>query len=225
MKNLLQEFDDLGSEEDKDKLLSEAVNQMLDERLKVRLRDKLQDEYGIRRQPQLMNKRMWISVVSVAASIMLLIWGINHFGSNNDLKSDMYTLVHQQYLDHPGLSKGVVIESDQNRTIAITAFNDLRFEHAASLFSDLFDKSNEDVFYEATANLYSGNYSKAISTYRLLRQRDVGQFDQEINWFLAAALLLNGEAQEALENLKAIRPSEWHYVEAKVLTEEMESMD
>ena len=225
MKDLLQEFDDLGSEEDKDKLLSEAVNQMLDERLKVRLQKKLNDKYGITRQPRLFNRRVWISVISVAASLMLLIWGVNHFGSTNDLKSDVYTLVHQQYLDHPGASKGVVIESDQNRTIAVNAFNDLHFEQAASLFSGLSDKSNEDVFYEATANLYSGNYSKAISAYRMLQQSDVEQFDQEINWFLAAALLLSGEAKEALENLQAIGPSEWHYVEAKELVDKMESMD
>ncbi|NND08584.1 MAG: hypothetical protein HKN87_19590 [Saprospiraceae bacterium] len=225
MSDFLQRYRKASSEDAKDQLLKDPVRKILDQKSRERWSDKLMSEYGISKASSSTiktNRRLWIRIVSVAAGIAMLIALLPLFETNSSSEQHILSLVQSQPIAHPGVTKGIAAEGDvQLRADAISRYNDSQYAKAAEYFGMISEKTTEDQFFQATSDLYASNYEAAINLYRDLQTEGPGQFRQEINWFLALALILDGQKGRAKIILESIGSDEWHANDAKEILDDL----
>jgi len=190
----------------------------MDSDLRQRISQKLKIEHGVTRKTSTESKekvRYLPYLLAVAASIALL-FTLTIFNDTDPQEMASAYLVEQEIM-HPGSFKGVT-DYDKERTLAIDAFNDKRYNEAINHFGKIATSNVEDNYYLGVSYIMDGKYAAAID-----RLQEVGvyntRFDQETTWFLALAYLLEEKETKAAELLKTIDSNEWKYQEAQALLE------
>ena len=225
MGDFLHNWKKTTSEKENDQYLKQSLNQVFNKDLKDRFTQKLADEHGVTRSentPRGNSKMIWFRVIGVAASIALLLFAGKLLINNSNPDQQAYDLLHEQYIAHPGITKGIGDLEIRQRNIAIASFTNHEFAQAAEQFSNIVQKTEEDLFYEAVSNLYAGNFLLSSSQLQTLKEGTSTRFDQEINWFLGLALLLDNQKQNGVNVLSAIGENDWRFKEAQDILENIE---
>ncbi len=208
------------SKKEEDQIFEEVLKRKHDQDLRTKWQKMLTSEHGITRNNTDLSKKKetskYIKIFLAAAACIALIVTLQLF---NTTESDPYVLA-QQYLSdqeilHPGASKGIADE-DQNRILAIQAFNTKEYSQSIEYFQNIRTETTEDKYYHGLALLLNNRYTEAIQLFEMINS-DEGQFKQEINWYQSLAYLLNKQNEEAGALLKQIKNSDWNHEQAQDL--------
>ena len=208
------------SEKETDALLEDVLTEEMDTGLRQRISQKLKDEHGVTREQPAKSEgklRYLPYMLAVAVSIVLL-FTLTIFNGGNPQEMASGYLAGQEIM-HPGSFKGVT-DQEQERTLAIDAFNDARYGEAAGHFGKIATPNVEDDYYLGVAYLKDGQLDAAKDQLQKVGEQNT-RFDQEANWFLALAYLLDEKEDEAADILKKIGTNEWKYGEAQELLDEI----
>ncbi len=213
------------SKKEEDQIFEEVLKKKLDEDLKMKWQGMLNSDHGIVRNETSTKKKVsssnYIKIFLAAAACISLLIALQVFYT---APSDPYTMA-QQYLNkqeilHPGASKGIVDE-DENRTLAIQAFNNKDYEQSTKYYQNLEAANEEDMYYHGLALLLNNRYSEAI---RKFEENGIksDRFKQEIHWYRSLAYLLNKQNEKAETLLKQIGSNEWNYQQAQQLLKQLD---
>ena len=216
------------SQEETDRILGRVIEAKFDAELKKDWEQKLQMEFGISKTPRKegrvrsLGRRNWLYLAAIAASILLIIVALNLFvtPSPENPQSLAMSYIENTDIHHPGATKGLETETETTRQSAIEAFNAGQYPAAAQLFSAIAEKTEQDRYHSALASLLSQNYDESIAQFRQLSTAS-STYQEEINWFLPIALLLDNQKVEAQEMLAAIQAGEWNFENAQKLLKSM----
>jgi len=120
-----------------------------------------------------------------------------------------------QKINHPGLTKGSVTDTD-NRSQAIIHFNAKDFEKAIVNFSNIENQNTEDSFYLAMSHLYTKEYNRAAQLLGPIADSE-SILNQEAKWYVSIAHTLNKSTAKARTTLREIQPNDWNYKKAQEL--------
>ncbi len=192
-------------------LMKEGVNRVLNEPLRQRMSTELERKYGLSRSipdPKQTRKISWTPIIAVAASVLVLLLLIPNLFKTADVQQLATEFIAHDRLVHPGVTKG---ESPQSQAyeLAIASFNEGNFSKSVGHFKEIEAPSISDQFYLATALLYGHNFEEAVTRFAELRALSESTYREEVNWFLALALVKSGREKEAVTVLKQIKSGEW----------------
>lgn len=213
------------SREEDDQMVEKLIRAKFDAELKGSWEKKLKDEFDISKSARVVNinrrRKRLVFIIGAAAGFLLLF--VSFFllqPSSPDASSLASAYLEEVEELHPGSMKGVA-ENQENRERAIEAFNQKNYVAAAEYFSSIDGQTDEDLYYNALAYLFSDNLKEAISKFEAAKEKDT-TYQQEINWYLAIALLLNDQQQQAKALLSEIPPSGWNYDKARKFLKAMD---
>ncbi|BFP42459.1 hypothetical protein FGF1_33040 [Flavobacteriaceae bacterium GF1] len=196
------------------------VTQIKDEELRDELSQTLDERYGVKKTPEKGFVLRYIRpILATAASLALLV--TLYMVNQNDVSPHALATQYldSQILQHPGGFKGIA-KSDLNKTLGIRAFNNGDFEKAILQFERIASPNEEDIHYLGLAYLKNGQYQKAIEQLKN-GTSETSRFQEEANWFLSLAYVLDGEDKAARYRLGQIEKGEWQFDEAQELMEKL----
>ncbi|TSE10229.1 tetratricopeptide repeat protein [Aquimarina algiphila] len=206
------------SREEEDQIFEDILKQKNDNDLRVKWKKILANDYDIQRSKNGKRKTTssskYIKIFLAAAACISLIVTLQLL-STPSIDSNAMA---QQYLDkqeilHPGASKGS-IEEDQNRILAIQAFNSKKYQQSVKHFQNLRIANEEDQYYYGLALLLNQQYTEAIQKFEENNLNN-NRFKQELNWYQSLAYILNKQNEKAKIQLKKIRNTDWKYKDAQ----------
>ncbi len=223
MSQFLKKWSEAKSDQEKDGVIGEGINQVLDMDLRDRWHTLLMNENDQNpiEDRSTKNRRLLLwRGLAIAATIAILIMAGRFLFVSPDLAQQAHDFLQESMISHPGVTKGLGEEQVVQRSEAIASYAKGNFQLAANQFARLDSKSTEDLFFQAVANLYAENYQIAINQFNDIRKDNTTLFREEINWYRALALLVEGREEEATIVLESIKATEWHGQEAaKILSQ------
>ncbi len=204
------------SKQEEDQILEEVLKKQFDGELKTKWKEKLENEFGIKRSTNGFKNKKYLKIFIAAAASIALFITLQLF---NTTSSDPYVLAQQllneQEIIHPGATKGISDEN-QNRILAIHMFNSKDYIKSTIYFNNLTNPTEEDSYYHGLALLLSNQYTKAILKFE--ENRTTGdKYLQELTWYQAIAYLLNKQPGKSNTLLRQITNTEWNYKKAQQL--------
>lgn len=210
-----------------DSILSEAIQAKFDAELRLDLEKSLRQDYNLTRESQRIElkerrgNRRFFFLAAIAASLALFIFAwivIQPSPGNVQELASAYLTTSEIY--HGGALKGNT-ENEEARTQAIRSFNAGEYAQAEQYFSGIGNKTEEDLFYSGMSSLYLKEYKDAIAKLKSLAGSE-SRFQEEANWYLAIAYILDGDLATARELLSKMEPSSWNHDKTRKLLEALE---
>ncbi len=206
------------SKKEEDQILEDVIKMKHDEALKTKWRGVLSNKYDITRNENNSNKTIKFSntlkiILATAACISILLT-IQFFGASSNPSDLAQQYLNEQEILHPGASKGFE-KRDENRTLAIQAFNNGDYDKSSKYFQSIETINDEDLYYEGLAFLLNSKYTQAIQKLETIESNE--RFKQELNWYLSLAYILDKQNEKAEKQLKQISSTDWNYLHAQEL--------
>ncbi|MGV8094802.1 MAG: tol-pal system YbgF family protein [Mangrovibacterium sp.] len=159
--------------------------------------------------------RKKLIAVSVAASLILLL-GINGIMHKTNLTNT--ELYGKYYTTYPGtgISRTSGTDLDNEISKALLQFNEKNYEESLSLFRAVLDKdANNPVgnFYSGMAYQETGQYEKAIASYKHVIKAGNNLFVDQAEWYSGLCYLQRDDRENAVRQLKKIAKSKNFYSE------------
>lgn len=203
-----------------DQFFNSILQQKFDQELKDKWSKTIADQYQISKNHSKIENKKWnvrnliLFSSSIAASVLfLVVWQYGLYG--NQMNSQEFALLElDEKLIHPGGVRGD-ISDELIKQNAIQDFNAQDYAAAILHFNQMESTNIEDQFYLGLSYLYNKDYSKSVSTFENIQSGSA--LDQEVNWYLSLAYLLNGNDQLAKDKLNGFGEKEWKATEAKKL--------
>lgn len=215
MSKFLLKYRGENSEEQKDQLIKQGVNHILNEDLRKEFEQDLKDQFGIHPNPGKRKVLPLKSIISIAASLAILV--TLFFLLDNPSSQDLALQYSQESMVHPGATKGVSQEDIMIRTEAIRLYNNQEYREAYEKFTTLPESTEQDILFAGIAAVKAQAYDDAIL---LLSSPEIGAssvYREEFRWYLALAFLLNNQELRASDLLNQIEPDDWKYADAQKL--------
>ncbi len=215
-----------------DNILSTDASKLQDQLFKSIIKDKndaefrqkwiqvLYDKHGISKKPASKIKSIFgIHMIRMIAAAVI---GIGLFAiatiyltNINKAEHLAEAYIYEQVYIHPGSVKGVE-DATINRILAIKAFNNQDYKTAAQYFSAIDTPTQQDAYYNGLSFLLNKEYAEALTQFAVVQEQG-DRYQQEINWYMALTLLLDGQNTAAVKALQKIKEGEWNYTEAQKL--------
>jgi hypothetical protein len=208
--------------------LCKAIKKMHDLELKKEITIALKKDFGLfkneimsghaiidQSNQKKSNLRIIRNIISIAAIFLILMFGFLYFNSENSSLELANQYAFAEIINHPGLTKGL-LNDEQTEVDAIKLFNAMQWNEASIKFESVAKPTDATLFYSAMSYFYNKNYSAAIALFQN-KHLSNSVFNQEVNWYLGLAYLLNNQANEASIVLSKIQPNDWKYKEARKL--------
>ncbi len=218
MKNFYQSYDAAVSPEERELVVKKALRQVIHIEQRKEWEQVLNHQHGITRiEKNQLLKISWMKLLTVAASFAAFIFAGHYFFN----QQQTIQALAQEYLaevpvHHPGLSKGVSEQDEQNRQIAISLFDSQKYAGAIDKFNVIVKLSVQDQFYLGLSYLYYGEIDSAIPLFVELDKQTI-QYREEVNWFLSLAYILNNDQSKAKIQLEQIKNGDWNFQKSKSL--------
>lgn len=228
MNNKLRKITDTHlDEEEMDAILGKAIQAKFDAELRKGLEKSLRQDHNLTRENQRIGlkerngkRRLFVwAAVAASLAILILAWSVFYPSPGNvqELASG-YLATSEIY--HSGALKGNT-HNEEARMQAIRSFNAGEYVQAEQYFSSIGEKTDEDVFYSGISSLYDKKYKEAIAKLQSLTGTE-SRYQEEANWYLAIAYILDGDQAAAKGLLSTMEPSSWNYDKTRKLLEALE---
>ncbi len=213
------------SKKEEDLIFEEIMKKKHDQDLKTKWREILSTKYGINKESIILKKKNSTSKIikiflATAACISLIV----AFQFFYNTPPTPYTIaqhyINNQEILHPGASKGIT-EENQNRILAIHAFNNKNYRQSIKYFQNLNEANDEDVYYYGLALLLNNQYPEAIQKFE--SNNNDNRFREEINWYQSLAYILDKQNAKAKIVLEQINKTDWNYTQAQELLQKLDS--
>ncbi|MCO6490409.1 MAG: hypothetical protein J5I98_18485 [Phaeodactylibacter sp.] len=228
MNDRLGKIMDSNLSEDKiDDILGNAIRAKFDAELRLDLEKSLRQDYNLTRGSQRIelkekrgNRRLFfLAAIAASLALFILAWIVIQPSPGNAQElASAYLTTSEIY--HGGALKGNA-GNEEARTQAIRSFNAGEYAQAEQYFSGIGNKTEEDLFYSGMSSLYLKEYKGAIAKLESLAGSE-SRFQEEANWYLAIAYILDGDLATARELLSKMEPSGWNHDKARKLLEALE---
>ena len=201
--------------EEVENVLDQALQAQFDTQLKAKWARQLEEDHDVVRAlvvpPRKQPYRLWAIGLGIAAGLALAVILFFAPGENQNLSLQELALQHlnQTEILYTNSTKG---ESDslKNKIKAIQAFNATQYAKAFEYYSQLPHPQQEDLYYMGLAALLSQQYPEAVAHLGALASQD-SPFNEEVNWYVSMAYILNAQPEAARKQLRQIHASEWNY--------------
>lgn len=212
------------NEDETDAILGNAVRAKFDAELKRDLEKSLRQDYGLAREGHRIglkdrkgkNRLFFLAALAASLALLILAWIVFHPFSD-DVQELASAYLATSEIHHSGALKGNT-NSEEARMQAIRSFNAGEYAQAEQYFSSIGEKTEEDIFYGGIASLYDKKYKDAIAKLEGLAGSE-SRYQEEANWYLAIACILNGDLATAKDLLSEMEPSSWNYDKTRKLLE------
>jgi len=230
MKDLKKYLDNQMSEKETEAFTEKLIRSKFENEKKERWKKKLEEEYGISRDIGTGGKvRLIGMVLKIAAGAALLILALVFYPK---LNKSAYLQLAEQYLAEEKFENNILRKGADElillRQSAVMAYNSADFKQAVGYYQKIEESGQAttgDLFYHSLCWLYRNKSSEALPKLKaasVLSDQEAGEFRQEINWFLALALIKQSKPEQAKALLENIKEGEWNYAKARLLLEKME---
>ena len=224
MKNLHEILNPNLKEDEVDNILGAAIEAKFDKELRTKWENKLREKHGVSKGGKVISlktrRTRLYYIAGIAASICLLILALNIFSPANPQSLASAYVEETEFFD-PRSKKGEM-DDEQNRVLAIEAFNAGDYAKSSHHFSLLENKTEDDLYYNATASMLSNQLEEAITNFKVISANKDSKLKQESNWYLAVSYILNDQETEAKEILTQFTTSDWNFDKAQELLKTME---
>ena len=213
------------NEDEIDAILGHAIQAKFDAELKLDLKKSLKQDYGVNRGNQRIelkerngrSRLFYLAAIAASLAILVLAWNVLFTSSPGDVQELALVYLTTSEIYHGGALKGNT-DAEDARMQAIRSFNAGEYAQAEQYFSGIGEKTEEDVFYSGISSLYNKKYKDAIAKLESLAGSE-SRYQEEANWYLAVAYILDGVLAAAKDLLSKMEPSSWNHDKTRKLLE------
>ena len=157
------------------------------------------------RRPRSLEWKIWLPVAASFALLLVAAWFFLGKAPDPDELFAQYFEVYPN-VEAPIYRDSSTSDSLTNKDLAFRRYADDDFEGAIALFESIENKDEGTRFYLGISYLAKGDAKKSIEVLRDIKGEAV-QYNTQIDWFLALALLKDGKVGEAKEVLEGLAVS------------------
>lgn len=154
-----------------------------------------------------------IAVVSVAASLMLMVGIRSVMPPTGNSDTELYTSYYSPY-EGSGIARSGNAGVDNTLTIALQKFNARDYDSALSLFQQViaYDSDNPvGHFYSGVSYQETGRFTQAIAAYEVVVKDKDNLFVEQSEWYIGLCYLQTQERKKAYRQLERISKSNSYY--------------
>ncbi len=154
-----------------------------------------------------------VGIVSIAASLILLLSIGGILTQRTTSENDLYTKYYQPY-QGTGTVRSGNTTMDQTLTIALQKFNAREYESALELFRQVTtnDAGNQvGHFYSGVSYQETGRFGKAIEEYEIVVKDRDNLFMEQAEWYIGLCYLQTQERKKAYRQMERIAKSNSYY--------------
>lgn len=217
------------SEQELEEITRNLIQAKFNREKKQKWATQLTQEYQTERTQTAKIRKLPLTTIAIAASIVLMLALIPVLGL---FRTSTESLLAEYTIENPYpnklIRKSTEADISEIRLEATEAYNQQQFEKAIQQYQEL-EKSKEanleDLLYLGLSQIYEKQSQNAVNTLEKaqIESQQEQRFEQEINWFLALAYLQNEEEMKSKKLLeKIIEENAWRAMDAGKLLENIE---
>ena len=237
MENISDYLNDKLSEQDSEALTQKLVRAKLDQDKRQKWKNTLEEQYQVKRtsSPKKNKRRIsflrWRNIAAIFLIVSMAV--VFYLLQQTPVETQasvatmaMNELIDDKYFDKTKDNRGLNLNAEILEEEARKAYNENRYEDARIGFEQVIAKSpdhSSSHLFLALSLLHLKDYPRAINELQSLRSQSPHLLQDETDWFIALAFILNKQPELAKKELKNIvKTKSWKTAKAAKFLQKME---